>query len=474
MIRGLVASALAAALTCGCGDDPAAAATREARVAAARGAFRGGRYMEADRLYREAFALGAPARDTLVWRSRALIASGRLDAALEATREWMLAVPDDDDACYQTLRLQLLTGRFAEAWETFEQFERRRPATAEFELLRAGFYLALGYADRAEAAVAKGYPLAPGDRRWAWLLAHAELQRGYLDLGRDAHRRTAEGSTDPRDHLRAGWSEYLLGHADSARRAYDIAVAQSGRSEHNPAALSMLSDFLLAAGELEEAQAQLAALRDRLSVASTGITRRFSAAWSAAGDQARAQAQLEPYLAAHREDSAASRALGLSLLREGRSEEGLEHFESMAAADPLSPATQYLLGVSRLANGQSTRARAALDEARRLQPDGAEVDLALALVAMRDHRWFDARFEARRRLEKRPGDFAAGLVWAASYLHAGDPTASWYIRQRLLGQHPRRRREIKRWLPIRDDARPGPGDEPPIHRSLLDEVFPRR
>jgi hypothetical protein len=122
--------------------------------------------------------------------------------------------------------------------------------------------------------------------------------------------------------------------------------------------------------------------------------------------------------------------------------------------------------------GDTTRARTAFQEAERKGGgDRLPVSLALAATALRTHDWFDAEFQARRRLEAAPDDWLAGLVWAAARKYQGQPAGARILLERLVARFPERAQQLRAALSLPPAP---PGEVPPdnLPARLLDRYFP--
>jgi Tfp pilus assembly protein PilF len=309
----------------------------------------------------------------------------------------------------------------------------------------------------------------PDRPEWPFHLAKADLLRGWLRDARGAYVAAAQAARTGLGHTREAWFFALLGERDRAERAYlDAAV----HAERDALPFSLSSDFYAAAARYEDAVTDLANMDRLLGRGSPDLTRRVSGLFVRSGRLADAEGLMKPYLQRRVEDRTAARELALSYLLGGKDAEAAATLEVLVLKDRDSAPTQYLTGAARLRIGDTTRARTAFQEAERKGGgDRLPVSLALAATALRTHDWFDAEFQARRRLEAAPDDWLAGLVWAAARKYQGQPAGARILLERLVARFPERAQQLRAALSLPPAP---PGEVPPdnLPARLLDRYFP--
>ena len=489
---------LSALLGLGCDSDDIDAVTLdrgETAYLAGLEALHLGEYHEAERRFQESYTLGAKRDESLRWRIQVLLNLGRLTEARAAADRRAKLRTTDPDAHAMVVQIDLLMGDYAAAWRDLRRLAKGWPDTALVLRLEAELFLALGYADRAERAILAGEALSLPDadsETWSWHMAKVDLLRGWLELARHVHKQLGQGSALTDDRLRMAFLHHQLGEIELADHAYRRALelAPRDRTHTDPMVLSLAADFHASIGLLADAVDELVALRDVLVPGPPDITRRIASVRIRQGRHAEAQAHLRPYIQAQPNDRSSIRDLALSYLNDGRAdgrakgqgEDGLPYhamqaiglLEPLIGTRSLAPENHYLLGVARLAARETTRARAALEEARRLGHDTRELRLAIAALCLREKSWFEAGFEARKLLELDRRDLLAGIIWVTTLRFNLDEKAAWLGRRRLLRLHPRRASTIRKLIPLDRSARQTPGDPPSVSPDLLDKVFGRR
>jgi tetratricopeptide (TPR) repeat protein len=457
---------LAVVLAAACAEEPPPGPVPgELDFAAGQEAMRAGQYAVAQDLFQRAYVRGADPHQSLLWQIRADLALGHVEPARASLLRLLDLAPDNAAARALLVRLSLLLGEYEDAWKHRKLLPPADPAAA---LTDAEFALGLGLGSRAEQAVRTGQSTFPDRPEWPYHQAKADLLRGWLRSARGAYVAAAQTQRTGLGHTREAWFFSLLGERDRAERAYlDAAV----HAEHDALPFSLSSDFYAAAGRFDEAVTDLANLERVLGRGSPDLTRRVSGLFVRSGRLAEAEGLMKPYLQRRVEDRTAARELALSYLLGGKDAEAVATLEVLALKDRDSAPTLYLTGAARLRSGDTTRARTAFQEAeRRGAGDRLPVSLGLAAAALRTHDWFDAEFQARRRLEAAPDDWLAGLVWAAARKYQGQPAGARVLLERLVARFPERAAQLRASLTL---PPPAPGEVPPdnLPVRLLDRYF---
>lgn len=115
-----------------------------------------------------------------------------------------------------------------------------------------------------------------------------------------------------------------------------------------------------------------------------------------------------------------SQIAGAVLLEVGRYEEAIRHIEAAVAVQPDSADMQFSLAQAYMNVDRSVEARAALDEALRLQPDWPPALTMLALIELKQGR-HDAALETVNRLRRaHPNDASAMVLEGEVHTHRQD------------------------------------------------------
>lgn len=446
-------------------DPPPGPPPGELDFAAGQEAMRAGQYAVAQDLFQRAYVRGADPHQSLLWQVRADLALGHVEAARAGLVRLLDLAPDLTAARALQVRLSLLLGEYEDAWQQRRLLPASDPAAV---LTDAELALGLGLGSRAEQVARAGQAAFPDRPEWPFHLAKADLLRGWLRSARGAYVAAAQIQATGLGHTREAWFFSLLGERDRAERAYlDAAV----HAESDALPFSLSSDFYAAAGRYNEAVTDLANMERILGRGSPDLTRRVSGLFVRSGRLAEAEGLMKPYLQRRVEDRTAARELALSYLIGGKDAEATATLEVLALKDRDSAPTLYLTGAARLRTGDTTRARTAFQDAeRRGAGDRLPVALGIAATALRTHDWFDAEFQARRRLESAPDDWLAGLVWAAARKYQGQTAGARVLLERLVVRFPEHASRLRSALalPAATAGEHAPDNLPP---RLLDRYF---
>ena len=457
---------------CGGGDPPAAGPPLgDVDLASGQEAMRAGQYAVAEDLFQRAYVRGADPAESLLWQARSEVALGTMEPARVTLIRLLDLSPAHIAARALQVRLDLLLGEYEDAFKHLALLERAAPQNDATALLKAELPLALGLATRAEAAVTAGRAAHPGLPEWPFHAAQIDLMRGWLDAARGAYLAAAREQQSGLAHAREAWLSVLIGEPGHAERAYLDAAVQAKRE---PLPFSLSADFYASLGRFDEAVTDLANMERVSGRGSPDLTRRVSGVLVRTGRLANAEKLMKPYLQRRVDDRTTARELALAYLLGGKDTEAAATLEVLSLKDRESGSTQYLTGAARLRIGDSARAQTAFQEAERLDGNRLPVDLALGATALRNHDWFDAEFQARRRLERAPDDWLAGMLWAAARKYQGQIPAARAIQNRLVERFPERAADIHGLMSLPPAPTDGEVSPENLPARLLDRLLPPR
>jgi tetratricopeptide (TPR) repeat protein len=468
-LRGLLVATLLSLTACGGNEPPAGPPPGELDLASGQEAMRAGQYSVADDLFQRAYVRGADPAESLLWQARAEVALGLVENARATLVRLLDLKPTLVPARALQVRLDLLLGEYEDAYLHWTQLKHDAPSDPTTALTEVELLLGIGLGSRAERAITAARGTHPTLPEWAFHAAQADLLRGWVRAARGAYSAAATATETGLGHAREAWFAALLGETDRAERAYLDAAVHAG-SDALPFSLS--ADFYAALGRFDEAVTDLANMERVLGRGSPDLTRRLSGLFVRSGHLTDAEGLLKPYLQRRVEDRTMARELALAYLLAGKDTEASATLEVLSLKDRESATTQFLVGAARLKAGDTTRARSAFQEAERLGGVQLPVELALAVAALRTHDWFDAEFQARRRLERVPDDWLAGVLWAAARKYAGQVPAARLLESRLVEHFPAHAQDIRALLglpPVGPEGEIAPENLPP---RLLDRFFP--
>lgn len=469
-LRRIVVATLLVVSGCGGNEPPPGPPPGELDLASGQEAMRAGQYSVADDLFQRAYIRGADPAESLLWQARAEVALGLVDNARATLVRLLDLKPTLVAARALQVRIDLLLGEYEDAYQHWSQLKHDAPTDPATALTEVELLLGIGLASRAERVIAAARQVHPSLPEWSFHAAQADLLRGWVRAARGGYSAAATATEAGLGHTREAWFAALLGEPDRAERAY-LDAAVHAASDALPFSLS--ADFYAALGRFDEAVTDLANMERVLGRGSPDLTRRLSGLFVRSGHLSDAEGLLKPYLQRRVEDRTMARELALAYLLAGKDTEASATLEVLSLKDRESATTQFLVGAARLKTGDTTRARSAFQEAERLG-GGAQlpVELALAVAALRTHDWFDAEFQARRRLERVPNDWLAGVLWASARKYAGQVPAARLLEARLIEHFPARQADIRALLslpPVGPEGEVAPENLPP---RLLDRFFP--
>lgn len=291
---------------------------------------------------------------------------------------------------------------FVQALALADSAAARSPALADVPFLRGRIYAELARLDKAEAYYREALALRP-DYPGAWhnLGNTAYRQQQYSEAIRD-YRRELALNPDPRPWRGIGQAYVELGRTDSARYAFEQALALDSTFAQAHFGLALLLDDL---GDVEGA---LRAARRAL---------------------------------AHAPDSPEYRYhVGAYLVKLGRPDEAFPHLQAVTDVWPWHQGAHYNLGQALMRLGQAAEARAMLDRAEqlrelqaqishhentaRVQPTDPYAHAGLGTLLRRAGRYNDAMHAYRVALYLDPGNLEIRNNVAVLHLLRKDTTAA--------------------------------------------------
>ena len=286
----------------------------------------------------------------------------------------------------------------------------------------------------AEVAYLNAIRLAPGDKRWPYLLAHL-----YADASRLPEAlRTFEAvrAIDPEDaptRIYLGQLYLQGGELDKAKASFEKAKQSK---DARAAALAGLGKTALAAGQYQEAAADLEEAL-KLWPNASQLRHPLAMAYRGLGDAAKAQENLarhvvkgaEPGIVDPIVDEMSSRVVvsrvllrrGQQFGRAGRFDLAEQAFRAAVASDPVSAEARANLGISLANVGKVQEARDQLLESVRLDDSNALAHFSLAVVYDRLGEDKPARAQYLAALRHDPRHAEALVYVADLLLRTGEP-----------------------------------------------------
>jgi tetratricopeptide (TPR) repeat protein len=369
------------------------------------------------------------ARSTLA-RLACLGLAAALAGCLEPRRE-LVPLPNVDVTNFEpSVRAALTRAR-----ARFDQIAQRRPGPAE--LADAYGELAMTYQAQslvapAEAAYTDARALAPGDKRWAYLLGHL-----YNDASRVPEAIAAFEAAlkiDGRDSpILFSLGEAYLQHGDFDKARGMFQRLQSDR-DAQAAALAGLGKVALATHQYREAVDDLEQAL-KLSPGATRLRQPLAMAYRELGDLARAEQNLrqfdvagmdpgivDPMAEALDSKVAASRTLvrrGQRFGRAGRFDLAEPEFRAAVEADPTNADAIANLGISLANLGRLDEAQRRLSESLALDDTSALTHFSLGVVLDRQGLDLEAMKQYQVALERDPANVQARVYLADAKMRVG-------------------------------------------------------
>jgi tetratricopeptide (TPR) repeat protein len=340
----------------------------------------------------------------------------------------------------------------ATAQAQFDAIQARRPSNAD--LAEAYGQLGLTYhaqdlATPAEAAYQDAHALAPGDKRWAYLLAHL-----YADSSRvpEAIRmfevvRQIDDNDLP--------TQIALAQLYLSTGEYDKSTALFQKALTVPqaraAALAGLGKVALAKGHYKEAVDDLEEAL-KLQPAALRLRQPLAMAYRGLGETAKAEANLARYVPGGDEPGVAdpivdqlsakvvvSKVLlrrGQRYGKEGRFDLAEQAFRTAVASDPTNAEAIANLGIALANLGRTAEARERLQESLRLDDTNGLVHFNLAVVYDREGSDAQAVDEYRAALRHDTGNIQARTYLADLKMRMGQADEAAALYREALRQIP--------------------------------------
>jgi tetratricopeptide (TPR) repeat protein len=340
----------------------------------------------------------------------------------------------------------------ARAREQFDRVAERKPKAAELadaygEL--AMTYQAQSLVPPAEAAYANARALAPGDKRWPYLLGHL-----YNDASRapEAIRAfeaaLAIDGTDSPTLLSLGEAYLQHGDFDKARTMYQrLASDRNARA----AAVAGLGKVALATHQYKEAVAYFEEAL-KLSPGATRLRQPLAMAYRELGDRAKAEQNLRQFDAGGMEPGivdpladalnakvAASRSLirrGQRAGKAGRFDLAEAAFRAAVEADPTNAEAVENLGISLANLGRLDEAQRQLSQSLSMDDTNALAHFSLAVVLDRQGLDQPAISQYQAALARDPTALQARVYLADAKMRIGRPEEAAVLYREALEQSP--------------------------------------
>ena len=342
--------------------------------------------------------------------------------------------------------------RIAQAKAQFDQTSRGHPSNAELAAAYgelAMVYHAQDLATPAEPAYIDASRLAPGDKRWPYLLGHLYADSNRVAEATAQFQRTLQ--IDPNDVAAAvslAQLYFVSGKLDGARELFQRSLSNK---DARAAAATGLGKIALAQGRYQEAADRLEEAL-RLWPSASRLRQPLAMAYRGLGDTARAEQNLALYAPAGAEPEVADPAVdqlsakvvvskvllrrGQQFGKEGRFDLAAQAFRAAVASDPHNAEALANLGISLANLGQTEEARARLEESLRLDDSDALAHFSLGVVYDRQGHDEQAIASYARALEKDPGNQQALVYMADAVMRSGAAAKAADLYRRALAQSP--------------------------------------
>lgn len=396
-----------------------------------------GAVREAYKAIQDARAANPQAVDTWLAEVPVQIRARRFQEAAAAADKAVALDARSAEAAYLQGSVQHARGNLPGALAAYDRALSLQPGHLEARLARAGLYMDQRKDEAVLTEVAEARKAAPRDPRAVYLRALVAERQGN---GRDAQAMLAEitGLLDPvpinfmryRPQLLmlGGLAHHGLGNSEKARPYLEALLRQQpaapvakllsqiylGAKEYDKA-IEVLEAYLklvprdtqatvlLATSQMSKGRSSRAVqlLQDALkSEDSARLHTVLGLTLAGSGKPLDALAELEKAWRRDPSQIAAGAALVDLYLRNKQPAKSLEVAESLVKRSPKEPSYQALLGHARGASGDTARARAAYEQALKLDPGFTAADLGLARLDIRERK-DDAAAQRLNRLLSR-------------------------------------------------------------------------
>lgn len=424
------------------GAEPAVAASLHAARGNAYAALK--RPAEAERAFAAALAAQPGLTDALLGQAGLAEQQGDHAAALALTEQAIAGQPASVEAWVMKGTQLRELGRLPDSADAFARAVTLAPRAVEPLRGRGMAFMGMNQRDKARADLAAALKLAPDDAQTLLLLAWLDYQDGrYADAQTRARSAQKSGQAPLGAQLLDGAATLAMG-APQAAEASLIAVVNA--APDNRLAVRLLVRALLDMRQTPRATAILDQAMQRWPDEAPFLLLAAEARGQG-GDHAGATALLEKAAASAPDDPSLRTRLGLAQFASGRTDQGLASLElasglekegaqsqamlvltllrtwdfdraldiarGIADRQPKSPVGPYLIGLSRLGQGQRDRAREAFGQALTLDAKYLPAAGQLARIALDDGRPEDAARPFQAILAADPAHQGAMLALAS-------------------------------------------------------------
>ncbi len=388
------------------------------------------RYAEAEALFRRVLQFNPKSNIAARNLAGALLAQDKPDEAIQEYNRAIELSPQDSDLKIEVAKLQLARGNFAAALSTLEKMDPNRFPPAALPL-KAASLLGDGRKAEAEALISQAQrspgtmlelahvfvegndaPAAlkalglinPVPKAWAaqadYLKARALLQTGNRDAATASFRRALAADPKSVDTLVALAEVFAAQH----KHADSMALLQKAR-ELSPDSRDVLRHFIVEAMQAhqndralhaaQELQRKSSELDDRYLVASVMVQQKQFLA---------ASEILEDYVAQRPQDAKAYLGLGIAYLNLLRYPDARQALERSLQLDPNLAEAQFQMGLLAGQEGNRQDARQHWEKAVELQPRHAQALFSLGTVYLESGELAEAESAFSRSLAADPAN----------------------------------------------------------------------
>ncbi|HET7031573.1 MAG TPA: XrtA/PEP-CTERM system TPR-repeat protein PrsT, partial [Casimicrobiaceae bacterium] len=332
---------------------------------------------------------------------QAFLGAGNVDGARNAFAAAQAAVPGYPPAMLGDARIKVIDNDVPGASALVDAAIAKAPNLLDGWQFRGDLLAAQGRSNDSLAAYRKALEIRPG-----FLPAQARIVMTYLEEGKNAEAATeleAMKKLAPK-HPQTFYLEALLAYRQKKFSEAREAVQQQLRAwPDNVPGLILSASIESQLGGYAQAEASLQKVLQRYP------QHKFARmmlvyTYSRSGQPARALDALRPLLAGGNEDSNVQALAGEVLIQNGDATQAARYFARAAALDPQNLNKRRALAMSRLAAGDTDQGFHDLQDVAAADT-GIRADLALIAVSM-NSRKFDAALDAIAALEKKQPDKA--------------------------------------------------------------------
>ena len=323
---------------------------------------------------KEARLLAPSTADSWIAEVPIRIRSRQFSEAAEAAERALALAPESAEAWYQKGTAAHVAGKLPAALAGYDRALKTNPGHIEARIARAGLYIDLGRLPEATQDVAELKRMVPGEPRAAYLRALLAERAGKPELAKAALKEVTI-LIDPvsvelmRFHpqllLLNGLAHYGLDERDQAKQFLELFQQQQA----NTAASKLLAQIYLDDNSADRAISVLEAYLKANPSDGQGMTL-LGLALVSKGQLIKATALMQQALEA-KDNPAFRSVLGMSLLRRGQTANGTSELETAYRKDATqSQAAVALIGVY-LRSGQGIKAASLAEGLTKQQPNNA-------------------------------------------------------------------------------------------------------